>query len=97
MGEEMSLEGKLAVIEAELNRHSQNIENLTSIVQVCQLNDATTNVKMEQILTGITELKNSVAELKEKPAKRWDSIVVSCITSLVSGLVGIAIGFFFSK
>lgn len=93
----MSLEGKLAVIEAELNRHSQNIENLTSIVQVCQLNDATTNVKMEQILTGITELKNSVAELKEKPIKRWDSIVISCITSLVSGLVGIAIGFFFSK
>ena len=97
MNEELSLEGKLAVIEAELNRHAQNIENLTSVVQVCQLNDATTSVKMEQILTGITELKNSVAELKEKPAKRWDSIVASCITSLVSGLVGIAIGFFFSK
>ena len=97
MGEELSLEGKLAIIEAELNRHSQNIDNLTSIVQVCQLNDATTNVKMEQILTGITELKNSVAELKEKPAKRWDSIVISSITSLISGLIGIAIGFFFTR
>lgn len=97
MGEELSLEGKLAIIEAELNRHSQNIDNLTSIVQVCQLNDATTNVKMEQILTGITELKNSVAELKEKPVKRWDSLVVSGITSLVSGLIGIAIGFLFTR
>lgn len=97
MGEELSLEGKLALIEAELNRHTQNIDNLTSIVQVCQLNDATTSVKMEQILTGITELKNSVAELKEKPVKKWDNLVLSGITSLVSGLVGIAIGFFFSK
>ena len=97
MGDEISLEGKLALIEAELNRHSQNIDNLTSIVQVCQLNDATTNVKMEQILVGITELKSSVAELKDKPVKRWDSLVVSVITSLVSGFVGIAIGFFFSK
>lgn len=97
MGDDISLEGKLAYIEAELNRHNQSIDNLASIVQVCQLNDATTNVKMEQILTGITELKNGVAELKEKPVKRWDSLVISSITSLVSGLIGIAIGFFFSK
>ncbi len=86
------MESKVKLLEIELNRHDKNIENLTAIVQICQLNDATTSVEIKQILTGISELKASVSELKDKPAKRWDTIIISCISALVSGAIGVFIG-----
>lgn len=95
MGESADLSTKIQLLEAELNRHDKNIENLNSMLQVCQLNDATTSVEIKQILEGISELKVSVAELKNKPAKRWDTIVVTSLTSLVSGIVGVVLGVFF--
>lgn len=90
MGED--LESKVKLLEIELNRHDKNIENLTAIVQICQLNDATTSVEIKQILTGISELKASVSELKDKPTKRWDTIIISGISALVSGAIGVFIG-----
>ena len=91
------LESKIKLLEIELNRHDKNIENLTSIVQICQMNDATTSIEIKQILAGISELKTSVSELKEKPAKRWDKIIISGISALVSGAIGIFIGLFSGK
>ena len=43
------LESKIKLLEIELNRHDKNIENLTSIVQMCQMNDATTSIEIKQI------------------------------------------------
>lgn len=95
MNDDLDLNTKIQLLEAELNRHDRNIESLNSMVQVCQLNDATTSVEIKQILEGISELKVSVGELNNRPAKRWDTIVVTALTSLVSGVVGVALGMFF--
>lgn len=39
------------------------------------------------VLAGINELKTAVNELKEKPAKRWDNVVMTIISCLATGVV----------
>lgn len=43
------------------------------------------------LLNLMMEVKTTVNELKDKPAKRWDNVVMYIIT----GVVGIAMGFLF--
>lgn len=87
----------IEMIEIQLQRHEKSIEELSAQIHLCQLNDATVNVEIKQVLQGISELKQSVLELKEKPAKRWDSVITTIVTSIVSGVVGVVLGIIFSK
>lgn len=87
----------IEMIEIQLQRHEKSIEELSAQIHLCQLNDATVNVEIKQVLQGISELKASVLELKDKPAKRWDSVITTIVTSIVSGVVGVVLGIFFSK
>lgn len=87
----------IELIEIQLQRHERSIEELSAQIHLCQLNDATVNVEIKQVLQGISELKDSVSELKAKPGKKWDTIVTTIITSVISGIVGIAIGTFLGK
>jgi predicted RNase H-like nuclease (RuvC/YqgF family) len=43
-------------------------------------------------IPDITELEGDVKELKEKPGKRWDTLVTVIITVIASGIVGYFIG-----
>lgn len=87
----------IELIEIQLKRHERSIEELTKQIHQCQLNEATFNAEIKQVLQGITELKDSVSELKEKPAKRWDNVITTIITSLITGAMGVIIGIIFSK
>ena len=91
------MENALELIEMQLERHEKSIEELSTQIHLCQLNNATVNVEIKQILQGISELKDSVMELKEKPAKRWDGVVSTIITSIITGAIGILIGIIYTK
>jgi len=47
------------------------------------------------LLSLMTEVKTTLNEIKDKPAKRWDTVAICVITSLVSGIIGIAISAIF--
>lgn len=87
----------IEIIEMQLKRHENRLDDLTQQIHLCQVNNATVNAEIKQVLQGISELKESVSELKDKPAKRWDSVITTIVTSIVSGIVGIVIGIIFSK
>ena len=43
--------------------------------------------QMKQINTNVTTLKEEVEELKEKPAKRWDSLVEKALWAVVGAML----------
>ena len=43
---------------------------------------------MSYLRTTISEMSQDLKEIKEKPAKRWESAVLCTITSIVSVVVG---------
>lgn len=58
-----------------------------------KFNDITTkqaiaDERYNNILAVQNEIKSSVTDLKEKPAKRWDSITLGAITSIVGLILG---------
>lgn len=87
----------IELIEMQLKRHENRLDDLTQQIHLCQVNNATVNAEIKQVLQGITELKDSVSELKEKPVKKWDTVVTTIITSLITGIMGIIIGVIFTK
>ena len=50
--------------------------------------------QMKGLNQNVTTLASEVEEIKEKPAKRYDTIVTAIITGLVSVLIGFVAGFF---
>ena len=43
---------------------------------------------MSYLRTTVADIANDVKEIKEKPAKRWDTVVVCVITSIIGIIVG---------
>lgn len=43
---------------------------------------------MAYLTATVTDISKDVKEIKEKPAKRWDSVVMYLITSVIGAVVG---------
>ena len=54
------------------------------------------SVQIDTITAKIGVLEKSVNEVINKPAKRWDMLITTVCTSLLSGIIGIVLGFVFS-
>ncbi len=75
-----------------LDAHDKKIEEIEK-TQTQILLDLTGNIKLltqQQEVTNkeIAGIKQDVKELKEKPTKRYETVVTVIITAVVSGLVG---------
>lgn len=51
--------------------------------------------QMKGLNKNVTNLASEVEEIKEKPAKRYDTLVTAIITGLVSAIIGFVVGGFF--
>lgn len=49
---------------------------------------AVTDERYRQILNALNELKSTVNELADNPAKHWNTLITTGITAMCSGLVG---------
>lgn len=65
----------------ELEKRQDNLDDLVSTVKVLA-------VREEAVESDVKEIKSDVKSLKEKPAKRWESVVTQIITLLVAAVVG---------
>lgn len=66
-----------------------NLEKLTDSVNKLAISVERLTNKQESTETQIETLTGDVNELKEKPAKRWDTAVAA----IISALIGAGIGF----
>ena len=73
-----------------LDRRMGNLEKLTESVQTLALSVQELATKQTSTEHDVEALTNEVAEIRDKPAKRWDAIVAA----MIAGLVGAGIGHF---
>ena len=73
-----------------LDRRMGNLEKLTESVQELAISVKQLATQQSTTEHNVETLTNEVAEIRDKPAKRWDAIVAA----LIAGLVGAGIGHF---
>lgn len=70
----------------EVERRQDNLEELTTTVKVLA-------TKEENVERTVSEIKDDVKEMKDKPNKRYDKIIDVVITAVI----GILVGYIFAK
>ena len=64
-----------------MEKRQDDLEELTSTVKVLA-------VREENVENDVKEIKNDVKKLTSKPGQRWEKVVETIITIVVSALVG---------
>lgn len=91
--EEIAREHQLILDLAKSNK--RRIDNLEEEQkELRSLTNAVSQMVIEQknIRDDLTEMKNDVKQIKEKPAKRWDMAVEKVLTLVIAGIVAWMLG-----
>lgn len=80
---------KMAHIEESLKSAHKRIDQIDSLAK--SVYELASSIKTMQ--RDITDMSGRIKTMEEKPAKRWDLIVTSSLTTVV----GIALGYLFGK
>ena len=93
---EAEMIAKLAAFETEVKEMNRRLESFEKLTQ--SVHDVATSVQLlaqrQSAMEGqVSTIAEDVGELKDKPAKRWES-VVACV---ISGLGGAFITYLVSK
>ena len=70
-----------------LEKRQDNLEELTVTVRTLAL-------KEENVEKTVTEIKDDVKELTNKPAKRWDGLIDKIILTIAAAIVGFVLAHF---
>lgn len=87
-----SNEHRIKTIENDLKRNSEQHREFYGRLEEAKTVDAVTQERYQQILATMSEIKSDIVLLKEKPSRRWDTIITAIITSGVGAFVGFLIG-----
>ena len=91
--EEIAREHQLILDLAKSNK--RRIDNLEEEQkELRSLTNAVSQMVIEQknIRDDLTEMKNDVKQIKEKPAKRWDMAAEKVLTLVIAGIVAWMLG-----
>lgn len=86
----------LVRLDERVNAHEQRIkglEGLTKAVSELASSMQAMVIKQEGFGRQVESLTADIQSIKEKPSKRWDSIIDKCITAAAAALIG----YLFSK
>lgn len=72
-----------------LERRISELEKAQNKTEIWQ---AKYGEKIENIGTNITEMKELIASLANKPQKRWDTLISTVISTLVAAAIAFFIG-----
>lgn len=78
---------KIAHIEESLKSAHKRIDSIETLTN--SVYELASSIKMMQ--HDITDMSGRIKTIEEKPAKRWDLVVTTAITTIV----GIIVGYFF--
>lgn len=81
-------EQNIADIKAELERNRNDKRGIYDRLGALEREDSKRDEQFKHIQEGVDELKEDLRDLKEKPSKRWESIVAAAITTGVGALIG---------
>ena len=84
MGDNSNFEGRLTIVETKVEELEKRQDNLDDLVITVK----TLATREENVEADVKEIKTDVKDIISKPAKRWDTIIVSIITAIVAGIIG---------
>lgn len=70
----------------------KKLENESEVLHQLVTNVAVMVEQMKSINQKVTKLDNEFDEIKEKPAKKYDTIVTTIVTAAITAIVGAVIG-----
>ena len=83
----MDIVDKVAHLEESLKSAHKRIDNVDALAK--SVYELASSIKTMQ--HDITDMSGRIKTIEEKPAKRWDLVITTAITTIV----GVAIGYFF--
>lgn len=89
------IEARLGIVEKDTRRNDEQHKEIFIKLEKLVIESNTVITQFQTILGMITDVKSDIkniqsdmASQKEKPAKRWESIVMTVITTIVGAVVG---------
>ena len=79
------------LVEEHREKSSKDHHEMYDWIRQLEIANAKTDTQYGKIMETLGALKVEISALKEKPARRWESVVASVIT----GVVGIVLGLLF--
>lgn len=92
----MKLKSDCDLYKSKIDRLEHITEKQEERIQTLEKNNAKTDFQFEQIMKTLDKLNNvtipqltaEIQAIKDKPAERYNTIVVAVITSVVGGIIG---------
>ena len=75
------LDGRFTKRLDEIKKRQDDFGELISTVKILAEKEA-------RVEKDVNDIKESIDEIKEKPGKRWDSLVDKIILTIVAGIIG---------
>lgn len=91
------MEERIERVEERLSNLETEHKALAEKINTINTDRAVQNTKLDSIMKSLEEIKKDIADVKAKPAQRWDSIVSSIIRAIGAGIVGAVFGYMQSK
>lgn len=76
-------------LEHTADKNSEDHGKIYARMETVEKGQAVVNNNMNNIITVCNEIKHDVKELKEKPAKRYDSLINSVVQWAVIAALGV--------
>ena len=80
-------EERIRVLELDGERNQATHKEFFGRLEKLSRQNAVTDERYQQILTGLSEVKSDVRDLKEKPARRWENLVGMVLQWAVLGIL----------
>lgn len=82
---------KAEMIEEQLREHkeksSKDHREMFDRIRKLEIDYAKTDTQYGQIMETLGSMKSDIAELKAKPARRWDSIIDKILIAVIGAIV----------
>ena len=76
---------KYEELDKRTNNSDINIQRILLMVE-------NTNKAIETQVKDIESIKNSITELQQKPAKKWDNISMNILLMIITTIIGVVFG-----
>ena len=76
---------KYEELDKRTNNSDINIQRILLMVE-------NTNKAIETQVKDIESIKNSITELQQKPAKKWDNVSMNILLMIITAVIGVVFG-----
>lgn len=84
--------GRCDLCDERFARDNKRLNKLEDAFEVTSKLDVKFGLIIEQLQQQDEQQDQRISTLEQKPAKRWDSLVLALLASLASGIIGMIIG-----